>query len=230
MADTSEPPRRGTAPPAGSTAASGASNTGPKTTADPRTDAKPGAKSGAEPGARSGSGSGSLWTSLGKIGTVLGLCSFAFGIGTFSDLRNRWFPAPSRSAGIVASRKAYVDASDYVCVRYVARATPAPSPLTYRWMSDTLTLRRAMARAWPTPDGGGSWGADVAKAQSDFTAADAYWAAAAAALKADDVAYYNTAIGLFDAATGTVVREVRRLGFRNCGMGWYGAPPWQPTN
>jgi hypothetical protein len=181
------------------------------------------------PEVKSGTGKddADLWPLLGKIGTVLGLCAFAFGIGTFSDLKHHLTPDVVSSSS--AYQRSYVEAVEDECATATKDDGKVPDPVTYAWMNDILTLRRAMAKGWglvPVARGY-SWSGQATKVRWDFLAADAYWAATADALKASDVTGFNTNLGLFDSATATFLAEAGAFGLKNCAYQWPTVSPWQ---
>ena len=181
----------------------------------------------------------SFW-SLGNITAVLALCTFFFGIGTVTDLSHRLFPTRTasdvRKQYVDTARQAYVNLADERCrpaVNNAKASSSMPSPITYDWMMNVLTLRRQMAVSWAVLGPGelsatdAASAADVLKMLSDFRAADAFWAATADNLKAGDVAGYNTNLGLFSSADGSFGDQARRFGFTVCNYQWPSAPPWQ---
>jgi hypothetical protein len=167
------------------------------------------------------------WTQqLGSLTVYLGLAAFFFGIGTFSDLRNRFAPPPPSSAQ--AAKHAYVSTLDTYCQGFIKLPARTTKDTGYAGIAGddlaVLTARNRMDEAWtlyPAPR-------DLApedlgafeSIKSYFFAANDLLQAAVARARAGDGGGYALDIGLYRQTNAAFLKSASDYGFTVCDHYW----------
>ena len=174
------------------------------------------------------------WTaSLGRFTTYLALGAFFFGVGTFTDLRNR-LAAPQPTAA-QAAKDGYVRSLDGYCGSLVG-ALPSGSTATgwARIAADdlnVLTARNRMNLGWNTFAIPRSMAAEDIGAfesiKSYYFAANDFLQAAIGRARVGDADGYSVNIGQYRQTNAAFLRAASDFGFTVCNHYWTvdDAPP-----
>jgi hypothetical protein len=163
----------------------------------------------------------------------LGLAAFFFGIGTWSDLRNRIAaPPPSRSQ---AAKDGFVQTLDGYCRGFVGEIPNENKGTGFAQVAahdvDVLNARQRMSIVWSTysapadmdPRDTGA----LASIMSYYFSADSFLQAAVGRAKAADFDGYTLDVGLYRQANAAYLKAASDFGLTVCAHYWgvLDAPP-----
>jgi hypothetical protein len=167
------------------------------------------------------------WTErLGKLTVYLALAAFFFGIGTFTDLRNRL--AASGPTPAQAAKDGYVNTLDEYCKSFVGVRPGGNKGTGYDRIAaddlDVLTARNRMNLAWNTfsipqsmdPKDIGAF----ESVRSYYFAASDLLQAATNRAKAGDGDGYALDIGLYRQSNAAFLKAASDFGFTVCNHYW----------
>jgi hypothetical protein len=176
---------------------------------------------------------GPHWSrNAGGIAALIALAAFVFGVGNFTDLKDRVTGEYGRRQTDQRIHTSFVHS--YIGFQTFCGGLTQPSKVTLSWLDTVLKARINFANSWAArPDNGltNAERADMAAARSNFRAASGFWAALATDFKAADISDYDTHLGEYYQAMAGYLSVVYRYGVHNsCAVTWPTPPFWTPPS